>query len=263
MVEQATVIGGRAMRLQSGPFLVLPIHAVETNSRAPVGARVTPEQAVQIQDAARKAALVTGMITEEQIERRILPLAIFPQSVNPEVAALSVLALRVLVEISPDKRSMEMGYWRSWLANHDRKKALAASVKPQRHGGAEDGGEGDERDEGGKQKAEGGEVEQNAPAGVAQTATEAALCGGGMHGKKVSALADQRFCVAMLTTEQAAKKKAADQEWMTALSVARPDWAGLVSDAEKDKSVMARLYLYQRKADGNFDCLERWPAKKK
>ena len=258
MVEQATVIGGRAMRLQAGPFLVLPIHAVETNSRAPLGARVTPQQAEEIQTAARRAAIVTGMITEEQIERRILPLAIFPQSVNPEVAAISIQALRVLVEISPDKRSMEMGYWRSWLANQDRRKALAASAALAARANraapvvaAKTEGAGVMEAEEGP-KAEGGE----------QKPDEAALCGGGMHGKKVTVLLEHGYCVALLTTVEA-KKKAAEQAWETQTGQHKPDWAGLVADAEKDGAPIARMYLYKRKADGSFDCVERWPAKAK
>lgn len=114
--------GGRAGEIAAGVIFLLWPNAVRSNALIPPGggrSRLTPEQALAVQQASRQALAAVGMSADELETREYV--ALLPGALHAETAEMAQKALEVYLAHAPDKRLLTR--WSAWLSAQKAKRA--------------------------------------------------------------------------------------------------------------------------------------------
>lgn len=129
-MEFEEIMGGRYGRFICGRRYDLLTHArywteLAVEKKFPA---MQPYQAAELEKVARKAALATGVITPEAIEKRKTPIALYPQHLDDDVARVSVRGMLVICMESIEVRNQAVGYFKNWLRRDPRGRGFVDAI---------------------------------------------------------------------------------------------------------------------------------------
>lgn len=129
-MDVAEVQAGKYGQHIVGKRYDLLTHAVYWTSLAAAQKKpvCSPDQAAALQVVAREAALATGKLTAEDIEKRAAGITLYPQHVDDDVAFVSVRGMIVVCVKSPEMKSPTVSYFRNWLRQNPRGRAMVNKI---------------------------------------------------------------------------------------------------------------------------------------